>query len=842
MELTSGVKWLETCNPGDVNRNVNDKEQMSENTQQQTCRPIQVSSNAGNISDMELTSEIKWLETCNPGDVNKYVNYMKQTSQKKQKETSKPTGVSSHIGNTINMELTSGVKQTEIHNPGAVNKYVDYTELTRQNRQKQCSKPVEVSSHIGNATDMELTNEIKLTETCNPGDVNKYVNDMKLTSEKKENQMSAESTTSMGDLELRNELREGTVFNPSTVTDLSVRDVTDMKLGNVSNKQIYDQSDMVSECGNSSDTLSIHTVHHKQCDNHTDIHSETNNISGTEAQRETISVSFSSTSNMDGMKLSKEGHTEDMADVSYHSLLSYNTKTISKVKELHSIDAEVAQHSEPTACISSFSDTGTDKMSPSDCAEAETPLRQITPCKPSTVHALGYNEEMKTTNISVTLVTQTDSKCHSPFSEITHPKVDGRYCKQIRSIPDIKKVNESANCNSMELNVRINTSSNTSVPAVSFSSSIPPSTKKLKEESPECYMKLSHVSKLNQELVKGSIQNTADKLDISQGRHGLENSKSPSDKVTKVRQTPIGESQVMEENLSMTEARTYTYCTTGVEKFATAVKCDNVGNAVSHSNKQFQNTKGIQEKTPSQKYSVESTQMFSRHKGDSFLLEELGCKHEHSSKQPALNEYTESSDLHVRIPPEVHDDQTVKEINTAAPRHSKESTDMVQNEHHSLLQSTLTSIPDEMELSIIKDLSFESNESYKELVDTVKKSDEIIREKMFMTSDENAMPSNSQSAQSNSEKRALLLQEVNNSEDSMKEQVITRQESAKHLESETVTRGQNSNQNGMFIKSCTKQTDGQIKPKELKDTNEVPASSVEDQIKAKELRLVITCY
>jgi hypothetical protein len=361
-------------------------------------------------------------------------------------------------------------------------------------------------------------------------------------------------------------------------------------------------------------------------------------------------------------------------------------------------------------------------------------------------------------------------------------------------------------------------------------------------------MKLSRVSKLNQELVNGSIQNIADELSLSQGRHGLENSKS-SDKVAKVSQTCRGDNQVMEENSSMrqplTETNTYTCCTTGVKKFVRAVELDNVGNTVSHGNKQFQNEKeGVREKTLSQEYSAESTQIFRSHKGDSFLLEELGCKHEHTIKQPTLNKYTESSDLHARIPSELHDDQTVKEVNTATPKNSTESTEMEQNLHYSLLQSTLTSIPDEMELSIIKDLSFETNESYKELVHSVRKADEIIREKMCMTSNESAVLGNRQSAQSNSEERALLPQEMNNSENSVNEPITMEQESAKHLEAETVTKGQNSNPNGMFVKSCIKQTDEQIKLMELrKDTNDVVAmSSVEEQIKAKELRLVITCY
>ncbi|XP_021923598.1 uncharacterized protein LOC110831660 isoform X2 [Zootermopsis nevadensis] len=625
MEITSGIKRTETSHPGDVNKCITDMELTSESRKKEMSRPVEVSSHILTTTDMEITSGIKRTETSHPGDVNKCITDMELTSESRKKEMSRPVEVSSHILTTTDMEITSGIKRTETSHPGDVNKCITDMELTSESRKKEMSRPVEVSSHILTTTDMEITSGIKRTETSHPGDVNKRINTMELTSENRQNQMPAEFTTrNMGNLEFINEVRDRTFINPSTVTNLSTRDITDMKLLKVNEKGIYAQSDEFNEFASSNDMVNRHIVHHKQSDIHMETCSGTNNASGTEMRNKTHRVAFSPTS------LSKEGQTEDVTDVSYHSLKSRNMKTTSNVKELHSIDSEITQHSEPIALINLSANISTDKMSPSE---------------PSTVHALGSN----------------------------------------------------------------------------------------------------------------------------------------------------------------------TSRTTEVKKF------DNISNSVYHDNKQFQNAK---------EYSVDNIQMFRSHEEDSFILEELGCKHEHTIKQPDLNEYAESSDLCVKA-----DIETQK--------NSMESTEMEQNLHCSLLQITLTSIPDEMELSVVKNLSFETNESCEELVDRVREADEIIRESMCMTSYECAVPGNSQSAQSDSEETALLPQELNISKNPANGPVTTKQKSAKeHSEAETIANRQRCNLNGMCAKSRINQTDEKIKRKELlKDTNEVvPMSSVEEQIKAKEQR------
>ncbi|XP_021923597.1 uncharacterized protein LOC110831660 isoform X1 [Zootermopsis nevadensis] len=795
MEITSGIKRTETSHPGDVNKCITDMELTSESRKKEMSRPVEVSSHILTTTDMEITSGIKRTETSHPGDVNKCITDMELTSESRKKEMSRPVEVSSHILTTTDMEITSGIKRTETSHPGDVNKCITDMELTSESRKKEMSRPVEVSSHILTTTDMEITSGIKRTETSHPGDVNKRINTMELTSENRQNQMPAEFTTrNMGNLEFINEVRDRTFINPSTVTNLSTRDITDMKLLKVNEKGIYAQSDEFNEFASSNDMVNRHIVHHKQSDIHMETCSGTNNASGTEMRNKTHRVAFSPTS------LSKEGQTEDVTDVSYHSLKSRNMKTTSNVKELHSIDSEITQHSEPIALINLSANISTDKMSPSE---------------PSTVHALGSNEKLDVRDNPVTLVKEIDDMRHNQFSETKHSSMDGRYCEQIRSVLDIKKVNESVNCNSMEFNVENNISSNTSVPDVGLNLSIPSNMKKLEKRSPECNMKLSHVSKVNQELVNGSVQNVADKLSLSQCGYGLEDSKSSSDELTEVCETCRGDSRVTEENFSthrlLTGTNTYTSRTTEVKKF------DNISNSVYHDNKQFQNAK---------EYSVDNIQMFRSHEEDSFILEELGCKHEHTIKQPDLNEYAESSDLCVKA-----DIETQK--------NSMESTEMEQNLHCSLLQITLTSIPDEMELSVVKNLSFETNESCEELVDRVREADEIIRESMCMTSYECAVPGNSQSAQSDSEETALLPQELNISKNPANGPVTTKQKSAKeHSEAETIANRQRCNLNGMCAKSRINQTDEKIKRKELlKDTNEVvPMSSVEEQIKAKEQR------
>jgi hypothetical protein len=613
----------------------------------QNPRSIEMTRYIGNVTDMELTSGINWIDTCNLGDVNKYVNDMEVRSESRQMQNSKPIEVTSHIGNATDMELSSGINWIGTHNPGDVNKYIRDMQVKSENREKQNSRPIEVTSHIGNATDMELTSGINWIDWCNPGDVDKYVSDM----------------------EVRSECRQKQTPRPIQVSS-HIGNATDMEL--------------------------------------------TNGINWTETK-----------------------------------------------------------HSEHIACNSSCPDKSIHNVIQSVCAEAETSPQQVSVSEEFTVHALGSTEKLKAKDNSVTLVRQCDTKIHNPFPEITLPNMDGRCCEQIRPILDVEKVNESTNWNSLEVNVENHISSKTSVPALGSTLSIPSNMKKSEKRSHECDTKLSCVPKLNQESVNGSIQNIADKLNLSQGINDLQNSESSYKKVTK---------------------------------------------------------------TPSQEKIIDSTGMFTSCKGDSFLMKELGSNHEHTIMQSALNEDNESSDAHMRILSELQEDQTVKQLNTAAPTNSTESTEMKQNLQYSPLQSPSTSMPDEMEWSIIKDLSSETSESYNKLVQSMRMADRSITQKVLMAS--NNSFDNSRSAQSNSEERALLPQELNNSQIPMNEPVTMEQEIAEHLlESETVTRGQNIYQNQMFVKSCVKQTDEQIKQKELgKDTKDnVAMSSMKEPIKAKEM-------
>jgi hypothetical protein len=385
----------------------------------------------------------------------------------------------------------------------------------------------------------------------------------------------------------------------------------------------------------------------------------------------------------------------------------------------------------------------------------------------------------------------------------------------------------------MELNVE------TSVPAVSLNLNIPLNVKELGKRSQKCDMKLLDVPRLGQELVNESIQNSADESSLLHDRHVSEDSNTSSNKVSQVSHTSRIDNRAIKENLSMQllmEAKTGT-----AKKLS--VDYDIVGSAASHNNQQFQYaTKGVQEKICTQENSTENTQMLGSNTRDSFILgDESDGKQGHTTNQLTLNEYLESSDLHVRMrtAPEIQGNQIMEQVNSATPMKSREYGVMKENLDCSQLQSTLASMPDEMELSIIKDLSDESNESYSKLVENVRKADEIIREKTFMTLDECALLDNSQCAEQNSEEGTSLLEKLSNVGNIINESVTMKEESARHLELKTVTGQQKSNHDEKF-KPSIKQTDEQTKPRKLRiNQNEDVTMSLEEQIKEEELRSVI---
>jgi hypothetical protein len=757
----------------------------------QITDPVEVSSTAADVDEMEFTSE-------------------------RQNQTSSLVEKPGLICNATDMELTSGTTWKEICNPGDVNRHINDMKLINENRQEHTSGPAVVSSQVGNVTDMELTSGIKWKEMCNP-DVNRCMNEMRLRSERREEQVSAKSK-SVSNWELRNELRQKKIFNQSRVTDLC-KDVTDMELSEVNQEAICNQLLEVSKC---------------------DSHAKNKNISATETWKERPKVSFTHTSNNDCIKLSKQDEMGDIADVS-HSLKSCNFKPVSDVKELNSNGSEeVARHSAPTACIS----VSGERRRQLDHVEAETALKQVSSSKQTTVQTLGKTEKCEAKDNSVTLFKPTDGTNCLPVSKITDPNTDGRYSER-RSVLHAERINVSENCSNIELNVECHVSSKNSVPAVSFNLSIPLNAKGLRKRSHKCDMKLLQEPRLDHESVNESIQNTTDESSLLHGRHGSENSNTSSDKVSQSH-TSRTDNRVVKENLSMQplmEPRTYICCTTGTDK-KLSLEYDTAGNAASHSNQQFQYaTKGVREKTCTQENSTENTQMPKSNKRNSIILEEeLDGKQGHTTKQLALNEYHESSDLHVRMTtlPEPQDNQIVEHVNTGTLMDSIESGVMKENLNCSQLESTLASMPHEMELSIIKDLSHETNESYNKLVDNVREADEIISKTMFMTLDDSAMLDNNQSTQQNSEEGTSLLLKLSNMENTINESVTMKEESTKHLELKTVTRQQKSNLDEKF-KSSIKQTDEQMKPKQprINENDDVAVSSLEEQMKAAELRLVI---
>jgi hypothetical protein len=795
MELTSGIKWNKTCSLGEMNRPVKNIELTNKTRQKETANPAALSSHI-NTTDMELTSGMNWKQTCSPGDINGFVEDMEPTNKRRQRETVNPVVVSGHTANVTNMELTNRIKCKETCNTGDVNRHVNDMELINENRQEQTSSPAVVFNQASNITDMGLASGITWKETCNP-DVSRCINDTKQTNERREVQMSAKST-SVSESELRNEVRQTKIFNQSRITDLS-EGVTDMELSEINIKGICNEFLRASECDSHAKTKII--------------------IRAAETWKEEPRVPFSHMSNNDCINLSEQRQMGDEADVA-HSLKSCNMNPVYSIKTLRSNDLEEAAHPELTACIS----ISEDRTSQSNYAEGETSLKQASSSKQTTVQALGRSEKCKAKDSSVTLFKQIDSINYTPVSKETHPNTDVRYNEHTGFVLDTERVNASENFRSMELNIE------TPVPAVSFNLSISTNVKELGKMSQKFDTKLLHLPGLDQESVNESIQNTANKSSLLHDGQGSENSVTSSDKVS-------------QEDLSMQllmEERTYSACTAETAKKLSA-ECNIVGNAESHCNQQFQYA--TKEKTCTQKNSTENTQVLKNHDKNSVILQEESDGKQGHNQQLTLNECPEHRDLRVRMrtPSEPHGNQIMQQVNSATPVRSRESGVMEENLDCSQLQGTLASMPDEMELILSKDSSHEgeSYESYDKLVEDIRKADEIIRESMFMTSDECALLHNSQCAQQTSQE-GTLLHKLSNVGNTINESVTMKEESTKHLELKTVTEQEKSNLDQKCMSSI-KQTDEQKISKKLtvNQNEDVAMSSLEEQLKAEELRLVI---
>ena len=440
----------------------------------------------------------------------------------------------------------------------------------------------------------------------------------------------------------------------------------------------------------------------------------------------------------------------------------------------------------------------------------------------ATGKATESSEKFHGQNTSVALVKKMECQYYLPLSKVTLSSVEGAHCEQAISVFEVEGISESGDCKNMGLQLENHISSKTSAPTVSLNLKNPLDMKKFEKIFNEC-----DIPELSRGSVKRSINNSADKSRQSQGKYDGENLNSSSDSVTQVSETCQIEKRITKENLSMhrqlSGVSTYTFCTTGAIK-ASDVEFDTVGNAASQ-DVQYEREQ-IHEKIYSQESSVENTQMFKSHNSNSLVLEEeLGGKQGHTINKAALNEYLESSDIHLQTPPKLQAVKTVEQPKSVTPENSTESVEINQNLYDIQLESM--SIPDEMEFSIIKDVSCETDESYEKLVRGVTMADECIREKVFMMSNECAMLGNNQLIESNSKDRTSLPQELQNG--------ISL--------NEAVERGQKTNPDGTSVKSFSKQMHEQNESKKLRnDTDkDVSIASVEKQIKEAELRLVINC-
>jgi hypothetical protein len=870
MELTSGVKWKKTHNAIDMNLHISDMAPTSEGPQREIFNPVDVS-NLANISDMELTSGMRWKKTHRTVEMNRKVSDMALTSEGPQGEIFNPLDASND-GNVSDMELTSGMKWKKTHSAIDMNWHVSNMSLTSEGPQKEFFNPLDASND-SNVSDMELTSGKQWKETFILGEVNQSVTDMEVRSEKRWKQTSSpivmSSRNKVSDMELRSNEKGKEIYNVGDVSDMeqsdrrvSARsavcaDVDDLRLRNeviqmnveltgVNLKGNNNQLRVFCTYANSSKTENIDFVHHKQKDIHTDTCNETKNISGIPTMPEVPKSSFDQTSNIDGKKLSKHKEMGDIAGMSYHSLQPMNIKQSYTAMLLHNNDSEdTERQSELEVRISPCGDTNADKACQSDHGKAKTSPRHTILSEESTVETLDNLEKFHAQDSSLTLVNQVESRYNLPFSEASLASIEGRYCEQ--GMSEVEGINESGIYKRKELKVENHTSAKNSVTAVGLNLSNPLNTKKLGNISNEC-----DILKLNQGSVNRNVKITADKSGHSQDKHDMENSDPSSNKPKQVSPMCQIDNRITKENLNLhqqlNERSTYTLCTTGAIKElaigfdsvgnTTSSNTDSVGNAASHDIQEVQYArKRVHEKTHSQGSLVENTQMFKSHNSNSLLLEEVDDKQGHASVKPASYECLEGSDLHMQTPPKRQALLTVEQPRNVTPANSTEP--LAINQNLSYLEIENTSIPEELEFNIIRDLSPETDEYYKKLLECVSVADECVHEKVSTVSNESAMLGNNQATECNYKNRTALLEEMKNNENTRDEPGTRGQ----NTRDEAGTRGQKGSPDGTAVKSSSKQMCEHSEPQKLrKDANEdVTTALVQKRIKEEELRLVINC-
>jgi hypothetical protein len=781
----------------------------SEGPQGEIFNPLDASNN-GNVSDMELTSGMKRKKAHGAVDMNRHVSNMSLTNEGSQKEFFNPLDASSD-GNVSDMELTSGMQWKETFKLGQLNQSVTDMEVRIEKRWKQTFSPIVMSSR-NKVSDMELRSDEKVEEIYNVGDVS----DM----EQNDRRVSARSAVCahVDDLAIRNEFIE-----------------MNMELTGFNLKGKNNQLHVFCTYANSGNTENVDFGHHKQKDIHTDTCNETKNISGMPTMPEVPKLSFDQISNIDGKKLSKHKEMGDVAGMSYHSLQPMNVQQSYTATLLHNYDSEdTERHSELGVRISPCGDTNTDEACQSDHGKAETSPRHTILSEESTVETLDNLEKFRAQDSLLTVDNQMESQYNFPFSEASLASVKDGYCEQ--GMSEVDGLNESGIYKRKELQVENFTSAKNSVTAVGLNLSNSLNTKKLGNISNEC-----DILKLNQGSVNRNIKNTVDKSGRSQGKYDMGNLDSSSNELNQVSPMCQIDNRITKENLSMhqqlSEGSAYPLCSTGAIKElalgfdsvgnTTSSNTDSVGNAASHDIQEVQYArKRIHEKTHTQDSLVENTQMFNSHNSNSLLLEEVDGKQGQASVKPAFYECLEASDLRMQTSPKRQALPTVEQPRNVTPANSTEPLEIKQN--LSYLEIENTSIPEELEFNIIRDLSPETDESYKKLLECVSVADERVHEEVSAISIESAMLGNSQATRQNYKNRTSLLEELENKENTL---------------DEPGTRGQKVRPDGTPVKSSSKQMCEHSEPQKLrKDANEdVTTASVQKKIKEDELRLVINC-
>jgi len=878
MELTSGMKWKKIHGAVDMNRHFSDVSLTSEGPQKEFFNPVDAS-NDGNVSDMELTSGMQWIETFKLGEVNQSVTDMEVRNEKRWKQTSSPIVISSR-NKVSDMELRTDGKRKEIFNVGDVSDMeqsdrgvnarsavcADVDDLGLRNEVKQMNVELTGINPNGNNNQLHVfctyanssnTESIDFvhhkkkdihTDTCNE---TKNISGIPTMPEVPK--LSFDQISNIDGKKLSKHKKMGDVARMSyhSLQPMNVKQsYTAMLLHNDDSEDTERHSELevcISPCGDTNADKACQSDHRKTktsprhtilseestvetLDNLEKFHAQDNSltvVNQVEVQYNNLPFSEASLASIEG-RYCEQGMSE---------VEGINESVIYKRKELQVENFISAKNSVTAVSLNLSNPLNTKKLGniSNECDILKLNQGSVNRNIKNTVDKSGHLQgKYDTENLDSS---SNELKKVSPLCQL-----DNRTIKENLNLhQQLIERSTYTSCATgaiKELAIGFDslgntTSSNTDSIGNAASHNIQEVQYARKRVQEKTHSQDSLVE--NTQMFKSHNSNSL-LLEQVDGKQGHASVKPASYECVEASDLHLQTPPKWQALPTVEQPRNVTPANSAIKELAigfdsvgnaTSSNTDSVGNPASHDIQEVQYArKRVHEKTHSQGSLVENTQMFKSHNSNLLLLEEVDGKQGHASVKPASYECVEASDLHMQTPPKWQALPTVEQPRNVTPANSIEPLEI--NQNLSYLEIENTSIPEELEFNIIRDLSPETDESYKKLLGCVSVADERVHEKVSTISNEGALLGNSQDTRQNYKNRTSLVEEVKNNENTL---------------DEPGTRGQKGSPGGTPVKSSSKQMCEHSESQKLREdaNEEVTTASVQKKIKEEELRLVMNC-